>query len=212
MNPGGLSLLVMLIFAILFITGWGTRYIAESGMGGGKWAVLLLALGIVSSLDIQWETIRMNLAVMLSGLLTMIYLVWKLQWAKRMHFLVSVITIASLVFILMNLVPRDPAFYLLDGNFLYPLVSLLVGYTFSRKPLFVLITALTGIMLAGLIYEYRASFMTTGVLTIGSPELFDLVSTGLAFGFLFDQLLSLVEIVAARINRNQKQNLEGDPT
>jgi hypothetical protein len=212
MNPGGLSLLVMFIFAILFVTGWGTRYILESGMGEGKWSVLLLALGIGSSFDMHWETVRINLAVLLLGMLTILYFFWKLQWRKRLYFLVSMITIASLVFILMNLVPHDPAFYLLDGNFLYPLAALLVGYTFSRKPLFVLQTSLTGIMLAGVTEEYRASYMTTGVLTIGSPELVDLVSTGLLIGFLSDQLIHLVEIVAARINRSQKQNLEGDPT
>lgn len=212
MNPGAVSLLIMMIFVVLFATGWGARYITESRMKEGKWLMLLVLVGIAGSLDMQWQSIQINMAFGLYSLLLTLYLYWILGWRERVYFVVSVITISSLIFILMTVVPHDPAFYLMDGKYLYPVGALLVAYTFSRKPLFTYMAAATGILLAGTIHEYRTSFELSGTFLLGSPDLFDLVSIAFMLGFLIDQLVYLVELAMGRMNRIPKRNLKGDPT
>lgn len=212
MNPGALNLLVMIVFVVLFATGWGARYIVESRIGEGKWLLLMLAVGVAGSLDLQWKSVQINLAFGLYSLLLPLYLYGNLGWRERIYFVVSIVTTSSLVLILMTVVPHDPAFYLMDGNYLYPLGALLVAYTFSRKPLFTLMAATTGILLAGTIHEYQTSFELSGTLILGSLDLFDLVSIAFLFGFLIDQLVYLVDLAVARMSRIPKRNLKGDPT
>lgn len=210
MNPGVLSLLVLIVLSVLFITGWGTRYVRESQIGTGSWFVILLVAGFLSSIQLQWEQVQIHLSSLFLVFLAMGYTAVIHAVKNRFHYIIAIITAASVCLVLMVLVPHDPAFYFVDANFLYPLCTLLVAYLFSRKPLFCFNVSLVGIFLAGGIFDNHMSH-SVGVFEVGSPELLDLVSIAFCFSFIIDQFVSLAEMIGLKI-RNPKSKLEGDTT
>ncbi|MFC4768890.1 hypothetical protein [Effusibacillus consociatus] len=211
MNPGVFSFMWLLVIAILFATGWGARYTKENPFKVTPVIALLLAIGFLSTMEVELENISFNLASLLIAVAMGIYMGTVKKTGGKIHFLSAAITAGACCFVFMTMVPHDPAFYLLDESYLYPLVSVVTVYLFSREPLFCLTASSAGMLLAGLVHENRLSG-ATGVIHFGSSELMDLITTVVLISFLFDQFVWATGYLLTKLNRGQEGNLEGDPT
>jgi hypothetical protein len=210
MEPGVFNVMAMMVAAILFATGWGTRYTNGSRRKEKQLFFLALTASFLGILELPFPGIMVNAGSLIPAMLAGIYFGKIRKFTDRIHFLSALITSAAGCFIFMIVVPHDPAFYLLDGKYLYPLVSVLASYLFSRDPVFCLLSSVSGILLAGTVHDSHA--VEWNSLHFGSPEVMDMIATAALFSFLADQLLAALGYAIAKASRKPEGNLEGDPT
>ncbi|GAX89703.1 YphA family membrane protein [Effusibacillus lacus] len=211
MNPGVYSFMILTVIGILFLTGWGTRFVLGTRLRNLHWAGLLFGVAIAAFFDLRIAKFLINSGTLIIFALMALYVISFKRPGYMLQFLLAVVTSAACSFTMMLLVPHDPAFYLLESQYLYPAVAVLASYLISREPLFCLNASVTGILLAGIFHDNRLA-VHDSVLRIGGPELMDLTATVLMMSMAADGFVFLWGMVLARLSRRQPGKLEGDPT
>lgn len=209
MNPGVFGLMTSAVASILFATGWGTRYIVRSGLRTRHWVLILLSLGVLGCFDVTVRGFLVNMGAVTLALLLGLHAAKIKKAGEKLQFLSACITAAACCLLLMNWVPRDPAFYLLDEQYLYPAASVLTVYVFSREPLFCLNASAGAILLAGTVHDNRFPAVT-GAVHLGGSEWMDLVAGAMIASFFVDHAIQTAGYVLAKTVRRPEGNLEGD--
>ena len=153
MNPGVQTTIIIIVLLILALFGWGTKTIEDAN--GRLRTVVLFLFGY--ALATAWDvSITGGWQANLGGLLMPVALAaWSMfhtnSWSYRLQWLMGVLTVASVLVVLMSLVPLDPAFFPLDGVYLYPLAAAFVAVISVKRPFAALTIAVVGISLAAFV-------------------------------------------------------------
>ena len=186
MNPGVQTTLLIIVLLILALSGWGTKTIEDAN--GRLCTVVLFLFGY--ALAISWEVSTAGgWQANLGGVLMPVALMaWALlhtgSWSYRLQWVMGVLTVASVVVVLMSLVPLDPAFFPLDGVYLYPAIAALVSVISVKRPFAALSIAVIGVALAAFVDPLIHDRMDKGSVVFGGAEMRDLMSYT-ACGVLF---------------------------
>lgn len=186
MNPGVQATILTIVLLILTATGWGERTLRDAGWSK-KRGVMLLVLYLFL---IGW-TIPLpgELHLDLGGILMPLFLAgWTLgridNWPTRLQWLMATLTVSSSMVVLMTLVPLDPAFFPLEGRYLYPAVAALVAVASVRRPFIALTIGAVGVSLGSWIDPFIHDRMDLNNVVLGGNEMRDMFACA-AVGVLF---------------------------
>jgi len=169
LNPGYLSLLLMLVAAILLASGWKTALL---GRVSGRDVALFVVLW-AASMQFRWTwngAIFYGAWPVAFGLVAV--LLWRSEnWFRRWHVVVTGILLGSVYMLLQELYAIDPMFVLVGGNY-DAVLWLSVICLMMRRKSFEQIGSLTiGLLLGELL---AALFHHEGrMLVFGSPTFQD---------------------------------------
>lgn len=178
MNPGVVSNIIMIVFVILLLTGWGEKTLRD-----GRLSHVLAACGLIVYLAASEVTftgpfdVRWNLGC---TLMTIVLTGWTLSvfdsWSHRLQYVLGVLTVSCALLVLMTLVPLDPAFFVLNGDLLYPLMALVISVVSVKRPFVAFSIAWVGLMIAASIDPLLHRTFDLEVTIFGSGETRDLLA------------------------------------
>lgn len=152
MNPGVQANIMAIVWIILVATGWGQKTL-EDGRLTPRLTVSFLVLFLFVTLSGLTVSAGHRVEVEVGGLLLPAAAwLWSL-WAYRdasyqFQWFLGMVTVAASMTILMTLVPMDPAFFLVEVEYLYPLSVIIIAVMSVRRPFFAVSIALAGMAVA----------------------------------------------------------------
>lgn len=153
MNPGVQANIVAIVLLILVLFGWGVRTLQDGHLTPRLTSALLI--GYV--LTVGWTLsapngLRWDVGGVLIPLLLTVWMISRYDtWSARLQWVMGILTVASVLIVLMTLMPLDPAFFPVSESVLYPLATVAVAVFSVRRPFAALSIAVVGLGLAAFI-------------------------------------------------------------
>ena len=186
MNPGVQTTICIIVLLILALFGWGSKTIEEANGRLRSVILFLFAYALATAWDVNLGGWQANLGGVLMPIgLTAWALLHTNSWSYRLQWLMGVLTVASVLVVLMALVPLDPAFFPLDGVYLYPATAAIVSVISVKRPFAALTIAVVGIAMAAFVDPLIHDRIDVGSIVFGGAEVRDLMSytaCGVLFG------------------------------
>ncbi|HEU4964698.1 MAG TPA: hypothetical protein VFV52_12705 [Bacilli bacterium] len=175
MNPGVQATIITIVWIILVMTGWGRHTLTDARLKPRAVSILLVLFLLMAG---HTYNLTPRLALDIGGLLLPLGAwVWSLlahrNASYQVQWLLGMITVAASMVILMTLVPMDPAFFLIDVDYLYPLTVIIISVMSVRRPYFALSIALVGMAMAFALDPFLHGRSGTEDVVLGSGDVRD---------------------------------------